>query len=378
MSDKLNPGAEHRPTSIEAPTGNDALSMVELETVLATDREGLPRGYHMRADRHYVEQLASPSAALPVRMVPVSQIDSDGTLSRNDLRPLVESVRLYGIVHPLLVRRQDSRYAVVAGRKRLAVAQTLGLPAVPCFVHDMDEAQAAALEAADNLSVGVLAREEPTWPHAFAVQQMVADHLTTIRACADMVARGVPAMNRSMLELIRAHSWRAARLVDALDLIANAPASPGRDRALPTIVDEVIDGFGPESRLNGITIRAHVREDLSSSGLNDRELLAGLSGALLATLPLVEQAVRPTVVVRASNAGPGTVVLEVIQSDVPVTKRFASQFFEDEAATDRPGGYAAAAGALAAKAVAERHGGEANFEAVPNGCRLAIVLVRRS
>ena len=97
MSDKLNPGAEHRPTSIEAPTGNDALSMVELETVLATDREGLPRGYHMRADRHYVEQLASPSAALPVRMVPVSQIDSDGTLARNDLRPLVESVRLYGI-----------------------------------------------------------------------------------------------------------------------------------------------------------------------------------------------------------------------------------------------------------------------------------------
>jgi ParB/RepB/Spo0J family partition protein len=378
VSDKLNPGAEHCPTSIESPTGDDALSLVELETTRATDREGLPHGYRMRADRHYVEQLAAPSAVLPVLMVPVSQIDSDGSLSRSDLRPLVESVRLHGIVHPLLVRRQDSRYAVVAGRKRLAVAHTLRLTAVPCLVHDVDEAQAAALEAADNLRIGVVAREKPTWPHAVAVQHMVADHVTTIRACADMVVRGVPAMNRSMLELIRAHSWRAARLVDALDLIANAPASPGRDHALPTIVDEVIDGFGPESRLNGFTIRAHVREDLSSSGLNDRELLAGLSGALLATLPLVEQAVRPTVVVRASNAGPGTVVLEVIQSDVPVTKRFASQFFEDEFAMDRPGGCAAAAGALAAKAVAERHGGEASFEAVPNGCRLELVLVRRS
>ena len=377
MSDKSNPGAERRPSSIDAATG-DAAQSVQLETALATDREGLPSGYRMRADRHYVEQLASPSAALPVRMVPVSQIDADDVVSRTDLRPLVESVRSHGIVHPLLVRRQDSRYTVVAGRKRLAVAQTLRLAVVPCLVHDLDETQAAALAAADNLTVRADAREERTWPHAVAVRQLVAEHLTTIRACGDIAARGVPAMNRSMLDLIRAHSWRAARLVDALDLIANAPAAQGRERTLSAIVDEVVDGFGPESRLNGVTMRAHVREDLSSSGLNDRELLAGLSAALLATLPLIEQAARPTVVVRASNAGPGTVVLEVTQSDVAVTKRFASQFFDDEAATERAGGYAAAAGALAAKAIAERHGGEATFEALHNGCRLAIALVRRS
>lgn len=377
MSDKSTPGAERRPSSIDAATGDDALS-VQLETALTADREGLPSGYRMRADRHYVEQLATPSAAIPVRMVPVSLIDVDEVVSRTDLRRLVESVRSHGIVHPLLVRRQDSRYAVVTGRKRLAVAQTLRLAMVPCLVHDVDDIQAAALAAADNLAVRSDVREERTWPYAVAVRQLVAEHLTTIRACGDIVARGVPAMNRPMLDLIRAHSWRAARLVDALDLIANAPASQGRERTLSAIVDEVVDGFGPESRLNGITMRAHVREDLSSSGLNDRELLAGLSAALLATLPLIEQAARPTVVVRASNAGPGTVVLEVTQSDVAVTKRFASQFFDDEAATDRAGGYAAAAGALGAKAIAERHGGEATFEATHNGCRLAIALVRRS
>lgn len=378
MSDTIKPGAERRPSSIDAAPGGDELSVVQLETALATDREGLPSGYRMRADRHYVDLLASPSAALPVRMVAVNQIDSDGTVARNDLQPLVESVRLLGIIQPLLVRRRDSRYAVMAGRKRLAVAQTLRLAMVPCLVHDVDDAQAAALEAADNLTVRTVVSEQPTWPHTAAVRQLVAEHLTTIRSCGDIAARGMPAMSRSILDLIKAHSWRAARLVDALDLIANAPAPPCRERALSGLMDEVVDGFGPESRLNGVTIRAHVREDLSSSGLNDRELLAGLSGALLATLPLVEQAVRPTMVVRASNAAAGSVVLEVTQSNVAVTKRFASQFFDDDAATDRTGGYAAAAGALAARVVAERHGGEATFEAVPNGCRLTMVLVRRS
>jgi ParB-like nuclease family protein len=378
VSDTTNPGAKRRPSSIDAAPGGDELSVVQLETALTADREGLPSGYRMRADRHYVDLLASPSASLPVRMVPVNQIDSDDSVSRTDLQPLVESVRVLGVVHPLLVRRRDSRYVVVAGRKRLAVAQTLRLANVPCLVHDVDEAQAAALETADNLTLRTAVPEERSWPHTAAVRQLVNEHLTTVRACGDLVARGVPAMNRSMLDLIRAHSWRAARLVDALDLIANAPAPQCRERALSGIVDETLDGFGPESRLNGVTIRAHVREELSSSGLNDRELLAGLSGALLATLPLVEQAVRPMLVVRASNAAAGSVVLEVTQSNVAVTKRSASQFFDDEAATDRTGGYAAAAGALAARVVAERHGGEATFEATANGCRLAMMLVRRS
>jgi hypothetical protein len=373
VTDELHFGAERRPGSVDA--GDEALSLDTLETVSSSAREGLPRAYRMRADRHYVDQLASPAAALPVRLVPVGQIDCEGALSRIDLRPLTESVRMHGIVQPLLIRRQHSRYAVVAGRKRLAVAQMLRLATVPCLVHEIDDAQAAALELADNLKLDGAAVAERAWPHADAVQQLVADHLTTIRACADMSARGTPAMNRSILDLVRAHAWRAARLVDALDLIANTAAWPGRERSLSAIVDEVIDGFEPETRLNDVRIRVHVARDLSCSGLNDREVIAGLSGALLATLPLVEHAERPALVVSASNAGAGALVLEVTQADVPVTKRLtAAQFFDDEAAMSRPGGYAAAAGSLAAKALAVRHGGNATFDAMDAGFRLAMSL----
>src|SRR5438874_8804659 len=45
-------------------------------------REGLPRGYRMRADKHYVDQLAAPSAGLPVRMLPIAQIDDDESPQR--------------------------------------------------------------------------------------------------------------------------------------------------------------------------------------------------------------------------------------------------------------------------------------------------------
>lgn len=123
------------------------------DTVEEISREGLPREYRMRADRHYVDQLASSSSGQPVRMIPVTALDGADAFppSSGTLRQLIESIRRHGIVHPLLVRRQDARYAVIAGRKRLAAAATLRLAAVPCLVHDVTEAEATVLAEADNL-----------------------------------------------------------------------------------------------------------------------------------------------------------------------------------------------------------------------------------
>jgi hypothetical protein len=380
LSDELIPGSGKR---IDPPDDSDTLDEPAEERSSAgrdtAVREGLPRGYRLRADKHYVDQLAGPLAAQPVRMLSLAQIESDEPLPRVELRRLIESIRVHGIVHPLIVRRHGPRYSVIAGRRRLAVAHTLRLSNVPCIVHDLDEAQAAALAMADNLTTHAASQDSERSPMPVAIRQVIADHLATIRTCADAIAGKLPAMSRSVFDLIRAHSWRAARLGDALDLILDAPPVPGRDRSLSTIVDDVIEGFEPESRLNDFTIRAHVRDDLSLSGLNAHELLAGLSAALLATLPLVEHAIRPTVLIKGAPGGSGSVVIDVAQTDVDVPAGLARHYFDGDAPTMRPGGTSAVAGALAAKALAERYAGTATFEAVPGGgSTLKMLLVRRS
>lgn len=165
---------------------------------------------------------------------------------------------------------------------------------------------------------------------------------------------------------------------DALDLILNAVPPPGRDRGLSTIVDEIMEGFRAESRLNEFVIRAQIRDDLSLGGVNDHDLLTGVSGALLATLPLVEHAVRPTVWIKGAAGAAGSVVVEVVQSDVPVSGGLARYYFDDDAPNVRPGGYAAVAGAKAAKTLAERYGGTATFDVLPNGgSSLRMTFVRR-
>jgi hypothetical protein len=362
-------------------------SFEDVEVEAVHEREGLPAGYRMRADRHYVDQLAAPAGGQPVRMLPIAQVELDAPRSQADLRPLIESVRAHGIVQPLLVRRRDSKFVVVAGRKRLLAAQMLRLQAVPCLVHELTDAEAAALAAADNLSIGQPARVEGSSPDLAVVRRLIATHIATIRSCAD-IGRGViqdgGLLNRSAFDLLKAHAWRAAQVLAVTDLIA--PSSHGMgagsaypaERALASIVDEVIEGFGPETRLCGIVLRADIREALSSSGLNHRDVMSGLIGALLATLPLVEHAIRPTVTIRASGTGAGGVLLEIIQSDAVVEPHLVKHFFDESPSMGRPGGYTATIGALVAKAVAEQHGGNVTFEAIDHGSRFSMVVSRRS
>ncbi len=343
------------------------------EPVETPAREGLPRHYRMRADRHYVDQLLdAPSAGQPIRMIPVSAFHAQSVESTPALRPLIESIRLHGIVHPLIVRRRESQYLVIAGRKRLVAAQILQMPAVPCLVQDVSDSDAMALSAADNVRVGASASaaDEASSP---AVEHTIAEHLANISKCADMCGVG-GGLQRQTMDLLKAHAWRASRLIDARTLIVGGRCAPARERSIASILDEVIDGFATECRLSGVTIRAEIREPLSSAGLHDKQVAAGVSGAVFALLPLLENAVRPSIVIKASNANSHEVVIELLQNSNPVTSQAADDFF----AIRQPLDDIARIGALAAKALAEAHDGHATFEPAPHGSRLAITLKRRS
>ena len=58
---------------------------------------------------------------------------------------LVESVRTYGILSPLLARPKGEGYELVSGHRRRLAAQKLGLPTVPVLVREMTDDEAVIL-----------------------------------------------------------------------------------------------------------------------------------------------------------------------------------------------------------------------------------------
>lgn len=64
---------------------------------------------------------------------------------------LADSVRRYGILNPLSVRRRANGYELVAGERRLRAAVRAGLEEVPCIVLDVDGAESGMLALVENL-----------------------------------------------------------------------------------------------------------------------------------------------------------------------------------------------------------------------------------
>ena len=67
------------------------------------------------------------------------------------LRELAASIRRYGVVQPLVVRRRPDGWELVAGERRLRAARLAGLPVVPCVEAEVDERESALLALVENL-----------------------------------------------------------------------------------------------------------------------------------------------------------------------------------------------------------------------------------
>ncbi len=63
------------------------------------------------------------------------------------LEELTESIRVHGIIQPLVVRQRDGHYELIAGERRWRAAQRAGLKKVPVVVKDL-EGDAPSLELA--------------------------------------------------------------------------------------------------------------------------------------------------------------------------------------------------------------------------------------
>jgi hypothetical protein len=327
------------------------------------EREGLPSSYRMRADAHYVEQLMSRSPDTTVRSIALDEIESESPAETDGLHTLAQSIAAHGVVHPLLVRRREGDgYRLIAGRRRLAAARMARLARVPCLIHQVDEEEGALLARADNLrgrDDAALMSPAPQrdsdgapWPH-------LSETLSTIQSALGMLtSRGTAMSHKVALELLTAETRRAAWQVRAAEILEQRPSSQLRRAVVGPLVTRVCEGFAAEARLKGIELMPEIPDWNVSAAIDEELFGCALSGAVLATMALVEQADRRTVAVAVRASADSSAGVDVTQNGTSLPGGGAGRFF-DRSWIERPGGWSAALGAAVAKAVAERHGGDA-------------------
>ncbi|MEG6584431.1 nucleoid occlusion protein [Dendrosporobacter sp. 1207_IL3150] len=73
------------------------------------------------------------------------------TFNEEALQDLSASIREFGVIQPLLVRRIDNAYELVAGERRLRASKLAGLLEVPAIIKELTDKEMAELAMIENL-----------------------------------------------------------------------------------------------------------------------------------------------------------------------------------------------------------------------------------
>ena len=105
----------------------------------------------------------------------------------NSIIRLADSIRRYGILHPLsirIARENNYKYELVAGERRLRAAKSLGYSYVPCILIEADEKMSAELAIIENL----LREDLNMFEEAYGFRQLIDNYSLTQEEIARKVS----------------------------------------------------------------------------------------------------------------------------------------------------------------------------------------------
>ena len=105
------------------------------------------------------------------------------------LEELATSIKMYGVVQPLVVNDQkDGTYLIIAGERRYRASKLAGLKAVPCVIKDYSEKQIKEISIIENLQREDLNPIET----ARAIKQLMDEYNMTQEAVSERIGVSRP------------------------------------------------------------------------------------------------------------------------------------------------------------------------------------------
>jgi len=94
---------------------------------------------------------AGPVSKLVTAKIQFNPYQPRKRFDEDELKALTESVKVHGILQPLVVRPSGDGYQLIAGERRLKAAQSAGLPEVPVHVVNFDDQQVFEAALVENI-----------------------------------------------------------------------------------------------------------------------------------------------------------------------------------------------------------------------------------
>ena len=120
--------------------------------------KGLGKGLDLLISNEYVEkekqkkiEEKSAETMLKIRLIEANSGQPRAYFDEDSLSELAESIKKYGVIQPIIVRKQDDHYEIVAGERRWRAAKLAGLKEIPAIIKDYGEQEMAEISLIENL-----------------------------------------------------------------------------------------------------------------------------------------------------------------------------------------------------------------------------------
>jgi ParB family transcriptional regulator, chromosome partitioning protein len=185
---------------------------------------------------------------VPVGAIGPNPRQPRGAFEEESLAAMAASIREVGVLQPIVVRRRDRGYELVAGERRLRAARLAGLATVPAVIRETDESESLREALIENIHREDLAPLEL----AAAFQELQDDLGVSQEELAERLGYSRPHV---------ANTIRLLQLPSEVQrLVAEGGLSAGHARALLALED------GEAQKTLGLRIAA---EDLSVRQVED-------------------------------------------------------------------------------------------------------------
>ena len=200
-------------------------------------------------------ELSERIIQIPADSIRPNRSQPRANFDNNSMIRLADSIRRYGILQPLSVRRAEDGdsydYELIAGERRLRAAKMLGLFTVPCIILETDERTSAELAIIENL----LREDLNIFEQATSFRRLIEDYGMTQEELARKMSMSQSTIANKLrllkltyqeqklildLSLTERHARALLKLDDANDRIAVITAA-SEDRLTVQATEELID-----------------------------------------------------------------------------------------------------------------------------------------
>jgi ParB family chromosome partitioning protein len=268
--------------------------------------KGLGRGLDALLGSEPAAVTAPGPQQLPVERLQPGRYQPRTRMDAEALAELADSIRVQGVIQPILVRPAGGeRYEIIAGERRFRAAQMAGLTEVPVTVRDVPDDAALAMALIENIQRENLNPLE----EAQGVQRLVREFAFTHEQAAAAIGRSRSATSNLLRLLNLAAPVQEMLMEGRLDM--------GHARALLAVEAATQVQLGHRIVLKGLSVRE--AEALVSRAQRAQSAAGRPPAARNRDLERLEEelsdALAATVRLQVDARGKGRVVIDVAGLD---------------------------------------------------------------